>query len=110
MQDGQARADGVAVLLRAPGDIDCYEQALRAQGLSTVASAGAFWARQEVADLLAYLRVLADPLDEVALYGALASPPVGSRATGWVCWRGRRGSRIAACGRLRTGSELETTP
>ncbi len=82
VHDGQARAGGVAVLLRALGDIDCYEQALRAQGLTTVASAGAFWARQEVADLLAYLRALADPLDEVALYGALASPPVGLSSDG----------------------------
>ena len=68
---------GVAVLLRGTGDIDCYEQALREQGLRTVASAGAFWARQEVADLLAHLRALADPRDEVALYGALSYPPVG---------------------------------
>jgi ATP-dependent helicase/nuclease subunit A len=74
---GQASPGGVAVLLRGMGDVDCYEQALRARGLKTVASAGAFWARQEVADLLAYLRALADPDDEVALYGALAAPPVG---------------------------------
>jgi len=76
VRGGQARAGGVAVLLRAVGDIECYEQALRAQGLKTVASAGAFWARQEVADLLAYLRALADPGDELALYGALAASPV----------------------------------
>ncbi len=76
VRGGQARAGRVAVLLRAVGDIECYEQALRAQGLKTVASAGAFWARQEVADLLAYLRALADPGDELALYGALASSPV----------------------------------
>ncbi len=82
VQGGQARADGVAVLLRALGDIECYEQALRARGLKTVASAGAFWVRQEVADLLAYLRALADPGDEVALYGALASPPVGLSSDG----------------------------
>lgn len=79
---GQARAGGVAVLLRAVGDIECYERALRERGLRTVASAGAFWARQEVADLLAYLRALADPLDEVALYGALASPPVSLSSDG----------------------------
>jgi ATP-dependent helicase/nuclease subunit A len=77
VQGGQASPGGVAVLLRAVGDIECYEQALRDQGLRTIASAGAFWARQEVADLLAYLRALADPSDEVALYGALASPPAG---------------------------------
>ncbi len=76
VRSGRARAGGVAVLLRAVGDIECYEQALRAQGLQTVASSGAFWARQEVADLLAYLRALVDPGDEVALYGTLASPPV----------------------------------
>ncbi len=82
VQDGQARAGGVAVLLRAMGDIECYEQALRERGLHTVASVGAFWARQEVADLLAYLRALADPLDEVALYGALAAAPVGMSSDG----------------------------
>ncbi len=74
---GRASAGQVAVLLRGMGDVDCYEQALRAQGLHTVASAGSFWARQEVADLLAYLRALADPGDELALYGVLAAPPVG---------------------------------
>ena len=61
VRSGQARAGEVAVLLRATGDIDCYEQALREQGLKTLASAGAFWERQEVADLLAYLRTLVDP-------------------------------------------------
>jgi ATP-dependent exoDNAse (exonuclease V) beta subunit len=77
VHDGRTSAGQVAVLLRGMGDIDCYEQALRAQGLHTVASAGSFWARQEVADLLAHLRVLADPGDELALYGVLAAPPVG---------------------------------
>jgi ATP-dependent exoDNAse (exonuclease V) beta subunit len=73
---GRASAGQVAVLLRGMGDIDCYEQALRGQGLHTVASAGSFWARQEVADLLAHLRALADPGDELALYGVLSCPPV----------------------------------
>jgi ATP-dependent exoDNAse (exonuclease V) beta subunit len=74
---GRTTAGRVAVLLRGMGDIDCYEQALRAQGVHTRASAGSFWARQEVADLLAHLRALIDPGDELALYGVLASPPVG---------------------------------
>jgi ATP-dependent helicase/nuclease subunit A len=77
VEEGRARAGQVAVLLRGMGDIDCYEQALRGQGLRTLASAGSFWERQEVADLLAYLRALADPSDELALYGVLAAPPVG---------------------------------
>jgi ATP-dependent exoDNAse (exonuclease V) beta subunit len=77
VEEGRTRAGQVAVLLRGMGDIDCYEQALRDQGLPTLASAGSFWARQEVADLLAYLRALADPADELALYGVLAAPPLG---------------------------------
>ncbi len=75
--DGRASAGDVAVLLRGTSDIDCYEQALRARGLRTVADAGAFWRRQEVCDLLACMRAIADPLDEVGLYGTLASPLVG---------------------------------
>jgi ATP-dependent helicase/nuclease subunit A len=74
---GRVGAGQVAVLLRGMGDVDCYERALRGQGLHTVASAGSFWARQEVADLLAYLRALAEPGDELALYGVLSCPPVG---------------------------------
>jgi ATP-dependent helicase/nuclease subunit A len=75
--DGQVRAGEVAVLLRALGDLDVYERALQARGLRTLAAVGGFWERQEVGDLLAYLRVLANPLDEPALYGTLASPLVG---------------------------------
>ncbi len=74
---GQARAGEVAVLLRAVGDLDVYERALQARGLRTLAAVGGFWGRQEVGDLLAYLRALANPLDEPALYGTLASPLVG---------------------------------
>jgi ATP-dependent helicase/nuclease subunit A len=74
---GHARAGEVAVLLRAVGDLDVYERALQACGLRTLAAVGGFWGRREVGDLLAYLRALANPLDEQALYGTLASPLVG---------------------------------
>jgi len=95
VRTGQASPGGVAVLLRAVGDIECYEQALREQGLRTISSAGAFWARQEVADMLAYLRALADPLDELALYGALAAPPVAlsSDALGLIARAAREQDR-----------------
>jgi ATP-dependent helicase/nuclease subunit A len=79
---GEARAGEVAVLLRAVGDLEVYERALREQGLRTLASVGGFWGRQEVGDLLAYLRALANPLDELALYGTLASPLVGCSSDG----------------------------
>jgi ATP-dependent exoDNAse (exonuclease V) beta subunit len=79
---GAARAGDVAVLLRAVGDLEVYERALQACGLSTLATVGGFWGGQQVGDLLAYLRALANPLDELALYGALASPLVGVSSDG----------------------------
>ncbi len=65
---GRASAGEVAVLLRATGDLEVYERALQLRGLRTLASVGGFWAHQQVRDLLAYLRALANPLDEDALY------------------------------------------
>ncbi len=77
VESGRARAGEVVVLLRALGDLDVYERALQMQGLRTLAAVGAFWEHQQVGDLLAYLRALANPLDELALYSTLASPLVG---------------------------------
>jgi ATP-dependent helicase/nuclease subunit A len=74
---GEASAGEVVVLLRSLSDIETYERALSQRGLRTLASAGGFWGRQEVVDLLAYLRALLNPLDELSLYGALAGPLAG---------------------------------
>ncbi|HEY4450838.1 MAG TPA: UvrD-helicase domain-containing protein [Solirubrobacteraceae bacterium] len=71
---GRARAGEVVVLLRALGDLEVYERALQLRGLRTLAAVGGFWEHQQIGDLLAYLRALANPLDEFALYAALASP------------------------------------
>jgi ATP-dependent exoDNAse (exonuclease V) beta subunit len=75
--DGRARAGEVVVLLRATGDIEVFERALQLRGLRTLAAVGAFWGQQQIGDLLSYLRALANPLDEEALYGVLASPLAG---------------------------------
>jgi ATP-dependent exoDNAse (exonuclease V) beta subunit len=72
----------VVVLLRALGDLPVYEAALRAAGLPTSAAAGGFWSHQQVGDLLAWLSALANPLEEPALYSALASPLVGLSSDG----------------------------
>ncbi len=74
---GEARAGDVAVLLRASGDIETFERAMQLQGLRTLATVGTFWERQQITDLHAYLRALANPRDEEALYGVLASPLAG---------------------------------
>jgi ATP-dependent helicase/nuclease subunit A len=79
---GQARAGEVVVLLRSFGDLPVYEGALRAHGLPTLAGVGGFWGHQQVGDLLAWLRALANPLDELELYSVLASPLVGLSSDG----------------------------
>jgi ATP-dependent helicase/nuclease subunit A len=77
VRGGRARAGDVVVLLRAAGDLEVYERALQLCGLRTLAAVGAFWGHQQIGDLIAYLRALANPLDERALYSVLASPLAG---------------------------------
>jgi len=75
---GEARAEEIVVLFRAGGAIGTYETALADLGHPTLATAGGgFFARPEIVDLVAYLRALANPLDELALYSVLASPLCG---------------------------------
>lgn len=76
-------ASDVVVLLRAATDMAVFERALEEQGLSTLAAGGrGYWGRQQVLDLCAYLGALANPRDELALFGLLASPLVGVSADG----------------------------
>ncbi|MDP1846178.1 MAG: UvrD-helicase domain-containing protein [Solirubrobacteraceae bacterium] len=75
---GMHRPEEVVVLLRALGDLPVYERALEDQGLLTMSVGGrGYWGRQVVRDLCAWLAALANPRDETALYGVLASPLVG---------------------------------
>jgi ATP-dependent exoDNAse (exonuclease V) beta subunit len=75
---GEARPEEIVMLFRAGTAIGTYEAALADLGLATLATAGGgFFARPEVVDLVAYLRALANPHDEIALYGVLASPLCG---------------------------------
>lgn len=79
---GEARAGEIVVLLRALSDMPVYETALGRLGLRTLAGVGGFWSRQQVGDLVAWLRALSNPLDELALYSTLASPLVGVSSDG----------------------------
>ena len=79
VRSGEAGAGDVAVLLRAATDMGVYERALELEGLATLASGGrGWWARRQVQDLCCYLGALANPRDEAALLGLLASPLVGA--------------------------------
>ncbi len=70
-----AHAGDVAFLFRAMTDIWPYEAALADQGFDYHTLGGsAFYAQQEVRDVVNVLSVVEDPLDAVALAGALRSP------------------------------------
>ncbi|MBV9836785.1 MAG: UvrD-helicase domain-containing protein, partial [Solirubrobacterales bacterium] len=68
----------VVVLMRATTDMRAYERALEERGVPTYVIGGrGYWSHPQVIDLVAYLRALANPRDEEALYTVLASPLVG---------------------------------
>ena len=100
--EGVPRGD-IVVLLRAFTHVDAFEEALDRAGLSPYVVGGrGYWSQQQVEDLLCLLSVVANPLDDQPLLGALASPAGGvgpdtlwllRRATGGASDRsGRRSS------------------
>ncbi len=71
---GEATPGEVVVLVRAGGQLPLFERAIERAGLAAVAAQGrGWWARLEVLDLIAHLRVLVNPGDEEALCAALAA-------------------------------------
>lgn len=69
------RAGDIVLLFRAMSNVYLYEAALRGQGLDYYLVGGrAFFAQQEVYDLLNVLRALENPYDAVSLAGTLRSP------------------------------------
>ena len=74
---GVPRGDMV-VLLRAFTHVDAYEEALDRAGLAPYVVGGrGYWSQQQVEDALRLLGVIANPLDDELLFGALASPACG---------------------------------
>ncbi len=69
------RPGDVAILFRALSDVRLYEEALREQGLDYYLVGGhAFYAQQEIFDVLNLLRAVASSADEISLAGVLRSP------------------------------------
>lgn len=72
------RAGDIALLAPSGSDLWRYEEALEARGIPVSTQAGkGFFRRQEVHDLIALTRVLADPRDTLALGALLRGPAVG---------------------------------
>ena len=107
----------MVVLLRAFTHLDAYEDSLERAGLRPYVVGGrGYWSQQQVADVCALLATIANPLDDQALFGALASPACaaapghplaaarGGRA-GRHVWpaleRGRPGSARSSSSRAR---------
>jgi ATP-dependent helicase/nuclease subunit A len=84
LEQGAAARD-VVVLLRATTDMRTYERALEERGVPTYVIGGrGYWSHPQVVDLVSYLRVLANPRDELALQSVLASPLVGASVDAMV--------------------------
>ena len=103
--DRGRRPGEIAVLVRAAASLRLIEQALEERGLATYVVGGrGYWSQEQVRDGLAYLSVLANPLDEEALYAVLG---LAVRGRGVRRARARRARRDggrrrvggAACGR-----------
>jgi ATP-dependent exoDNAse (exonuclease V) beta subunit len=87
-EEGVPRGEMV-VLLRAFTHLDAYEDSLARVGLRPYVVGGrGYWSQQQVSDVCALLALIANPLDDQALFGALASPACGaSPDTLWLLRR-----------------------
>ena len=78
VDSGEAVPGEIVVLFAAGSDAEIYEEELRRLALPTYRATGrGYFGQQQVADLLAYLRLLHNRYDDVALATVLASPFVG---------------------------------
>ncbi len=76
--EAQLRPDDVAVLFRTNGQARALEEGLRLAAIPyRVVGTQSFFDRKEVKDALAYLRILVNPRDAVALRRALGFPTRG---------------------------------
>jgi ATP-dependent exoDNAse (exonuclease V) beta subunit len=74
VDSGEASAGEIVVLVRAGAQLPLLERAIERAGLAAVAAQGrGWWARLEVLDLIAHLRLLVNPRDEEGLCGALTA-------------------------------------
>jgi ATP-dependent exoDNAse (exonuclease V) beta subunit len=79
------RAADIVVLTRATTDLRVYERELERRGIPTFVVGGrGYWRAPEVLELAAYVRALANPLDQEALYTVLLSPLCGLSLDGLV--------------------------
>ena len=108
------RAGDIALLAPTGNDLWRYEEALERRGIPVATQAGkGLFQRQEIQDLIAVTRVLADPRDTLALGALLRGPLVGltEEALLDVAWAlPRRKEEPDLPGRLDLGVPSEAIP
>jgi len=84
--DSGVRRGEIVLLLRAFTHLGAYEDSLARAGLRPYVIGGrGYWSHQQVSDVCALLAVVANPLDDQAVLGAMASPACGvSPDTLWL--------------------------
>ncbi len=83
--DAGAAPREFVLLSRATTDLRAYERALEERGIPTYVIGGrGYWGHPQIVDVVCYLRALANPRDEEALYTVLASPMVSLSVDGLV--------------------------
>jgi len=100
----------MVVLLRAFTHLDAYEDSLERAGLRPYTIGGrGYWSQQQVADVCALLATIANPLDDQALFGALASPACGAAPDTLWLLRAAAGRRRHAWPALERAAGLDDT-
>ncbi len=100
---GAAEPGEIVLLFAAGTDAEWYEEELQVLGLPTYRATGrGYFAQQQVADLLASLRLLHNRYDDLALATVLASPFVGVSNDALVQIRRHAGRRPLFSGIERT--------
>jgi len=108
LADSGVERGEIVVLLRAFTHLDAYEDSLERAGLRPYTIGGrGYWSQQQVADVCALLATIANPLDDQALFGALASPACAAAPDTLWLLRAAAGRRRHVWPALAQAVELE---
>jgi ATP-dependent helicase/nuclease subunit A len=102
LADAGVERGEMVMLLRAFTHLDAFEDSLERAGLRPYVVGGrGYWSQQQVADVCALLATIANPLDDQALFGALASPACGAAPDTLWLLRAAAGPRRHVWGALQ---------